>query len=77
MSGKPLNVDTRGWIPVAVSKRNYLRLETRLQYKKESWDSVITRVLDSLEEYENQYPPVKVQNQPEPKGDDVKDPAVK
>jgi hypothetical protein len=45
----------RGWIPIAVSYPNYLRLDSRLSVKKESWDKVITRCLDQLEAYEKKY----------------------
>jgi len=45
----------RGWIPVAISYPTYLRLDTRLTTKKESWNTAITRILDQLELYEKKY----------------------
>ncbi len=44
-----------GTTTIAISRRNYERLEGRLEYPKEKWDSVVGRTLDLVEEYEKKY----------------------
>lgn len=45
-------MEQRGWTPVAISMKNYLRLEKRLEHRKQPWDDVIGKILDKLERYE-------------------------
>ncbi len=44
-----------GSTTMEIKKKTYLRLEKRLNFKKESWDSVVDRVLSHLEYYESKY----------------------
>lgn len=43
----------RGWTTIKVYLPTYLRLEKRILTKKETWDSVICRLVDKIERYED------------------------